>query len=74
MAKRITPDETRVWFAGRMRERADYGLGKAIVDLMFRPRNPFNLKERRKFRGAFLSALAWLGAAVAVFVYFNFGL
>jgi len=74
MTKPITPDETRAWFAGHMNERTDYGLGKAILDLMLHPRNPFNPKERRKFRGAFLWAVAWLGAAACLFVYFNFAL
>jgi len=74
MTKPITPDETRTWFAGHMNERPDYGLGKTIVDLMLHPRNPFNPKERRKFRGAFLWAVAWLGAAVCLFVYFNVAL
>lgn len=74
MTKRITPNETRAWFAAHMNERADYGMGKAILDLMLHPRNPFSPKERRKFRGAFLWAVAWLGAAVCLFVDFNFAL
>lgn len=72
MTKRITREETSAWFAGRMNERPDHGLGKAILNLMFHPRNPFNPKERRKFRGAFLWAVAWIGAAVCLFAYFNF--
>ncbi len=71
MTKRITPEETGAWFAGRMNERPDCGLGKAILNLMFRPGNPFNPRERRKFRGAFFWAVAWIGAAVCLFVYFN---
>lgn len=72
MMKRISPGETRVWFAGHMKQRLDYGLGKAVAGLMLHPRNPFNPKERRKWRGSFLWAVAWLGTAVVAFVYFNF--
>ena len=71
MARRITPEETRAWFAGYMNERPDYGLDKALRDLILHPRSPFHPRERRKCRGAFLWALAWLGAAVTLFVYFN---
>lgn len=72
MTKRITPEETRAWFAGRMNERPDYGLGKVILDLLFHPRSPFRPRERRKFRRAFLWAVAWIGAAVCLFAFFNF--
>lgn len=72
MAERITAEQVHAWFAAHMNERPDYGVGKALVDLMLHPRNPFNPKERRKFRGAFLWAIVWMGAAVCLFVYFNF--
>ena len=57
-----------------MNARPAYGAGQAVTDLMLHARNPFNPKERRRFRRAFLWAVAWLGAAVGVFVYFNFAL
>jgi hypothetical protein len=72
MQKHVTPDDTRAWFAEHMKHRPDYGIGKAVVDLMLQPRSPFNPKERRRFRRAFLYAVAWLGAASSVFAYFNF--
>jgi hypothetical protein len=72
MQKHFTPDETRTWFAEHMKHRPDYGIGKAVLDLMLQPRSPFNPKKRRRFRPAFLYAAAWLGASVSVFAYFNF--
>lgn len=74
MAQRITAEETRAWFAERMNEWPDYGFGTAVLGLMLHPRNPFNVNERRKFKAGFLFAVAWLGAAVALFVFFNFTL
>jgi hypothetical protein len=72
MQKHVTPDNTRAWFAEHMKQRRDYGMGKAFADLMLQPRSPFNSKERRRFRRAFLYTIAWLGAAASVFAYFNF--
>lgn len=71
MAELITPEEARTWFAEHMKHRADYGFGHAILNLMFRRPNPFDIKQHREFKPGFLFALAWLGTAVALFVLFN---
>jgi hypothetical protein len=71
MAQRITPEETRTWFAAHTRRRPDYGFGHAILNVMLYPRSPFNVKRRRELRPGFLLAIAWLGAAVALFAFFN---
>lgn len=55
-----------------MNERPDYGLGHAVLNLMLHPRNPFSPNERRKFKAGFLYGVAWIGTAIAVFVFFNF--
>lgn len=60
-----------MWFAAHVKRRPDYGFDRAILNLMLRPRNPFNVKWRREAKPAFLFAIAWLGAAVALFVFFN---
>jgi hypothetical protein len=72
MVKRTTADETRVWLKDYFRRQADIGLGKAVVNLACKPRNPFEPEKRRLPRrefvfgaGMFLSALAW-------FFYFSF--
>ncbi|HEV2402560.1 MAG TPA: hypothetical protein VGS27_36860 [Candidatus Sulfotelmatobacter sp.] len=57
-----------------MKRRTDYGLGNAVLSLMFRPRNPFGPKQRRKFKTEFLFGVAWVAVAIALFVFFNFGI
>lgn len=71
MSMRVTPDEVRAWFAAHMNRRPDFGLRKAILDVMLHPRSPFNAAERRRFRGSFVCAVAWVGAVIGVFVLFN---
>jgi hypothetical protein len=74
MAQRITPEEARTWFAAHMKRRPDYGLGNAVLSLVFPPRNPFSPKQRRKFKTEFLFGVAWFGVAITLFVFFNFGI
>jgi hypothetical protein len=74
MAQRITPEQARTWFAEHLKRRLDYGLGNAVLSLMFHPGNPFSPKQRRKFKTEFLLGVAWIGVAIALFVFFNFGI
>ena len=60
-----------MWFAAHVKRRPDYGFDHAILNLMLRPRNPLNVKRQREARPGFLFAIVWLGAAVALFVFFN---
>jgi hypothetical protein len=71
MAQRITPEKARTWFAEHMKRRPDYGFGRAILNVMLYPKNPFNIKPRRELKPGFLFTIAWLGAAVALFALFN---
>lgn len=74
MAERVTPKQTRAWFAEHIKRRSDYGFGNAVRSLMLHPQNPFVPKQRCKFKTEFLFAVAWIGMAIVLFVFFNFSI
>lgn len=57
-----------------MERRPDYGFGNAILNLMLYPRNPFNIKPQRELKPRFLFGVAWIGVAITLLVFFNFGI
>lgn len=71
MVKRTTADETKAWLKDYFTRQPDIGLGKAIVDLALRPRNPFEPETRRQPRSGFLFGAGLFVGAVAWFLYFN---
>lgn len=71
MEERVIAAQTSVWFGEHMKQRSDYGFGNAVLNLMFHPRNPFGLKQRRKCKAGFLFAIAWIGTATLLLEFFN---
>ena len=72
MTKRITPEETHVWLNDYFQKRRDIGLGKAIVDVVLNPRNPFEPEARRLPRPGIVFSACLFTFTVGWFLYFNF--
>jgi hypothetical protein len=72
MVKRITADETHEWLKDYFRRLPGIGLGKAVVNLCLKPRNPFEPEKKRLPRRGFLFGAGMFLSAVAWFLYFNF--
>jgi hypothetical protein len=68
----VAPRDVHTWINEFLRQRPDIGLGSAIRDMMFEPRNPFDSTARRKPRTAFLLGTTLLAAFLGCFCYFNF--
>jgi hypothetical protein len=71
MAKTVTPSEVHSLVRDHLRRCPELGLGKAIVDLVLAPPNPFEPDRRRLPRKAFVLVAFSLLTLAGVFVYFN---
>ena len=71
METRVSADEAQAWLKHYFGRLPDLGLGKAIVNLALRPRNPFDPEKRRLPRRGFLFGAGMFLSVVAWFLYFN---
>jgi len=71
MVKRVTPDETKAWLKAYFGRRPDIGLGKAIVNFVLGPKNPFEPKKRRLPKLGFLFTAGMLVGVFVWFLHFN---
>jgi len=71
MVKRVTGEEAAAWLNDYFKRQPDIGLRKALVSLVFRPRNPFAPEKRRLPKRGFLFGACIFLSAVAWFIYFN---
>ena len=55
----------------RLRSRRDLGMGKALVDMVFHPANPFDYQGRRTPRHWFVLFIFVVGMLLGCFIYFN---
>jgi hypothetical protein len=68
----VAPRNVHAWIKESLGQRPDIGLGSAINDMIFEPRNPFDSTAPRKPRTAFLLGTILLAAFLGCFCYFNF--
>jgi hypothetical protein len=73
MAVSVSPREVRTWIEQSLVQRPDFGLRKAIVNMLFNIPNPFDLRARRKPKAGFLVGAILFAVSVGCFCYFNFG-
>jgi drug/metabolite transporter (DMT)-like permease len=55
----------------RLRSRRDLGMGKALLDMVFHPANPFDKRRRRTPRHWFVFFIFVSGMLLGCFLYFN---
>jgi hypothetical protein len=68
----VAPRDVHTWINEFLRQRPDIGLGSAIGDMMFEPRNPFDVRARRKPKTGFWLGAILFAAFLGCFSYFNF--
>lgn len=71
MLKRATPEATKAWLKAYFGRRPDIGLGKAIVNCVLGPNNPFEPEKRRRPKPGFLFTAGMLVGVFVWFLYFN---
>ena len=72
MPTQISSLEVHAWIKEFLGQRSDIGLKKAIVNMLFEPRSPFDSRARRKPKAGFVLGATLCMAAVICFCYFNF--
>jgi hypothetical protein len=68
----VAPRDVHAWIEEFLRQRPDIGLGSAISDMIFEPRNPFDSTARRKPRTGFMLGMILFAVSLGCFCYFNF--
>jgi hypothetical protein len=68
----ITAREVDRFLRQHLRRRSDLGLWNALAARIFEPRNPFEIRPRRKMQRWFVLFVMSSIGAFAGFVYFNF--
>jgi hypothetical protein len=71
MARRVSPSEVYEWLTRELARRPEFGLWKAIINLLLEPPSPFDAKSRRKPKVWAVIAGLLLGVSLWVFLYFN---
>ena len=72
MPAHVSSREMHAWIEESLGQRSDIGLGKAIVNTLFEPPNPFDPRARRKPKAGFVVWRDPMCRAVVCFCYFNF--
>jgi len=72
MALPVAPRDVHAWIEEFLRQWHDIGLRNAIKDMILEPRNPFDVRARRKPKTGFLLAAILFAAFLGSFCYFNF--
>jgi hypothetical protein len=72
MPAQVSSPEVHAWIKEFLRKRSDIGIKKAIVNTLFEPPSPFDPRDRRKPKTAFVLGAILLATAVICFCYFNF--
>jgi hypothetical protein len=68
----VSQREIHAWIEESLGQRPDIGLGSAMSDMIFEPRNPFDSTARRKPRTGFLLGAILFAVSMGCFCYFNF--
>lgn len=68
----VAPRDVHAWIKELLRRRPDIGLGNAMSEMIFEPRNPFDSTGRRKPRTGFVLGTILFAVSVGCFCYFNF--
>lgn len=72
MRMRVQPEEMHGWLKDHFERQRDIGLGKAIVDIVLSPKNPFEHEAQRLPRPGFVFGACLSTFAIGWFLYFNF--
>ncbi len=72
MSPPVASRDVHAWIKESLGQRPDIGFRKAISDVIFEPRNPFDVRARRKPKTGFLLGAILFGAFLGCFCYFNF--
>ena len=72
MALPVAPCDVHAWIEEFLRQRHDIGLRNAMRDTILKPRNPFDVRARRKPKTGFLLGAILFAAFLGSFCYFNF--
>jgi len=67
----VAPRDVHAWIKESLGQRPDIGLGSAISDMIFEPRNPFDSIARRKPRTGFVLGTTLFAVSLGCFCYFN---
>jgi len=73
MEREVRVEDVRVELDRYFAAEREMGVGKAVVNLMFEPANPFEPTMRRTPRRWFMLFCLFLTAGTSAFLYFNFG-
>lgn len=66
-----TAKEIERWLRDDLRRHHDVGVGSAVLNLLFEPRNPFNPKQRRRPRKLAVLICLVVFSMAASFAYFT---
>lgn len=73
MATPISPNQVQEWIDQALGEQPDIGMRKALMDVLFEARSPFDPRAKRKPKAAFALGLGLFAATAICFCYFNLG-
>lgn len=71
MATAISSNEMQKWIEQALAGQPHIGFRKAVMDIVFEARNPFDPQVRRKPKAPFVLGVGLLAAAAICFCYFN---
>jgi hypothetical protein len=68
----VAPRDVHAWIKESLAQRCDIGFWNAISNMIFEPRNPFDVRARRKPKTGFSLGAILFAASLGFFYYFNF--
>jgi hypothetical protein len=67
----VSTSDVYRWLKQELDRRPEFGLRKAVANLLLEPPNPFDQNAERKPRLWILLTAIFMASALSVFVYFN---
>jgi hypothetical protein len=67
----VSTSDVYLWLRQELARRPEFGLCKAVVNLVLQPPNPFDRNAARKPRLWVMLTAIFVISALSVFVYFN---